>query len=481
MQNIRPCWLWSGLALGTATTGCTLTPSADTPVLVSDISASDSFFLAAPSGVGRREVDAWWLDVGGGELDALVGELRSNSLILNETRLQAVQALEGARIALGQRLPSVSGIVDATAQRTPNPLGEFSWSEVYTAGLLADFNTDVFGGLRASQRSARLNAIASELAIEANEQREIAILARNWVSAATLQRRLDLAIRTADSFRATYELTNQRYMAGSASVSASDVQIALQNVETSLVDIPQIETDLVQQLLVIDEQLARLPGETRASFVGDLVRSDAFEIPVGRPAALLSNRPDVAIAELRYLAALEDVGAARALLYPALSLSASLTFQADTPGEVFDWDRHIASLANSLAAPIFKGGRLKSQVRLERARAEELASVFARTALAAVMDVESALAELAGLQKQKEAVDAALSTAILSNDLAQGRYRQGLASILATLETQRSLNAAEQNVILTEQAIANAQIDLYLSLGGDWTGPTPPPQPVDNS
>jgi NodT family efflux transporter outer membrane factor (OMF) lipoprotein len=481
MQIFRCYRLLGSLALTAATGGCSLTPDPETPQLVSQIRASESFYHSRSMPAAGSDVAAWWVDIGGEELNQLVSQLRKDSLVLREAHLQAIQAVEGARIARGQRLPALAAIVEAGANRTRGLSGDFSWSETYIAGLLVDFNTDIFGGLRAADRSAALNAIASELAVKASEQREVAILARNWVSAATLQRRLDLARRTADSFRATYELTSQRYEAGSTSVSASDVQIALQNLEAALVDIPQTKADLAQQWLIIDEQLARSPGETEISFSGALNLSEPFQAPVGRPALLLSSRPDVAIAELRYRAALEDVGAARALLYPAISLSASLSFQSDTPGDVFDWDRHIASLTNSLTAPIFQGGRLKAQLRLERARAEELASAFARTALAAVVDVEIALAELAGLEEQKVRLEAGLETAKLSNELAQGRYRQGLISILAVLETQRSLNAAEQNIILTDQAIANARIDLFLSLGGDWMGETSSPVPLDNS
>ncbi len=481
MESLRRHILFTSLAFGAAVGGCSLTPSPQTPHLVSEIRTSERFYQARSATLMPSEAAAWWRDVGGDELDELVRVLRRDSLTLREARLQADQALEVARIARGQRLPSIAAIGEAGANRTPGPNGDFSWSEAYAARFLLDFSTDVFGGLRAAERSAKLNAQASEFSIRAVEQREIAVLARNWVSAATLRRLVDLARRTAGSFRATYELTNQRYEAGSTSVSASDVQIARQNLETSFADIPQIEADLAQLYLVIDEQLARLPGETETSFAGVFVLSGTFEAPLGRPAAMLSGRPDVAIAELRYLAALEDVGAARAVLYPALSLSASLTFMADAPGELFDWDRHIASLANSLTAPIFQGGRLKSQVRLEKARAEELANAFARTALSAVVDVEIALAELAGLQEQRSRQEAALETAKLSNELAQGRYRQGLISILAVLETQRSLNVAEQSIILTEQAIANARIDLFLSLGGEWTGEVSAPEPVDNS
>lgn len=481
MKSLKRSGPVAGAVLCIVTCGCTLTPKPEMPELVGDIRSRESFTQDRSPTIASADPEAWWLNVGGAELDDLVTALLRDSLVLHEARIQVEQAREVARSTRGQRLPSAGAVVDIAANRTPAPNGDHSWSEAYTAGLLVDFNTDIFGGLRAAERSAELNAIASELAVTASEQREIAILARNWVSAAALQRRLDLARRTAGSFRATYELTQQRYEAGSTSVTASDVQIALQNLESALVEIPQLEADLAQQWLAIDEQLGRLPGETQRSFSGVFDVSDPFEAPVGRPAALLSARPDVAIAELRYLAALEDVGAARALLYPAIALGASLTFQADTPEEVFDWDRHIASLANSITAPIFQGGRLRAQVRLEEAQAEELASAFARTALAAVIDVEIALAELTGLQEQTERLEAALETAKLSNELAQGRYRQGLISILAVLETQRSLNAAEQNIILTDQATANARIDLFLSLGGDWTGEMSAPDPVENS
>lgn len=471
-----PCAvLLSGLVAG----GCALTPVPEKPSLVGEIEMRATFVQSRALTAAPANVVAWWRALGGDELDALVGVLRRDSLTLREARLQADQAAQAARIARGQRLPTVGVIAEVGSNRTPGPGGQFSWSESYTVGAALDFQTDIFGGLRAAERSAELNARASTLSLLAVEQREVAILARSWVSAATLRRRLELAQRTVSSFRSTYELTNQRYEAGSTAVSASDVQIARQNLETALVDIPQIEADLTQQLLVIDEQLARLPGVTGRSFVGALDQAERSDLPVGSPAALLANRPDVAVAELRYLAALEDVGAARARLYPAISLSASLTFQADAPGDVFDWDRYIASLANSLTAPLFQGGRLTSQVRLEEARAEELATAFARTALAAVMDVELALAEFAGLTEQKARLEDAFNTAKLSNELAQGRYRQGLISILAVLETQRSLNAAEQNIILTDQALANAWVDLVLSLGGEWTGEASAPASID--
>lgn len=449
--------------------GCSLTPQQDTPQLLVKIRDTERFTYSEIPSTEPPAASAWWRTIGGGELDELVTQLLTSSSTLQEARLQAQQATEGTRIARGQRLPSVSAVGDVSRNRGQQLNSNYTWSKTYTAAMQLDFDTDILGGLRAAEDSAALSAIASMLNVQALEQIEIATLASNWVSAATLKRRLELAKRTAESFKSTYELTNERYEAGSSSVTASDVQITLQNLEAARVDIPQLESDLDRQLLIIDEQLSRLPGDSKRRFSGRFSLAAPPEALVGRPASLLANRPDVAAAELLYRAALKDVGAARAALYPGLSLAASLTFQDDSSADLFDWDRHIASLASSLTAPLFQGGRLRSQVRLEKKRAQELASAFARAALAAMMDVEHALVELKGLDAQRLLLASSVQTAELSNQLTQARYRQGLTSILSVLETQRSLDAAQQNVILTEQAIADARINLFLSLGGDWT------------
>lgn len=451
--------------------GCTLTPPPQTPDLVLEVGDLGSFEGAGTATPRTMPLEAWWQQIGGADLDQWVQVLRRDSLALREAHLRAVQAQEQEHLIRSDSRPALSATGGTTSSNSLGPDGRFSWSESYSAGLNASFDVDVFGQLRTSERAAAYSAAAAELSYRAAEQREIATLTRNWIAAVSLRRRLDLAMANADSFRTTLALTDQRYRAGSPSVSASDVQIARQNLDTALIDIPNLAAQLGIQLLAIDEQLARLPGESASEFSGSLLPTTNLDILVGRPADLLVNRPDVAAAELAYLAALEDVGAARANFYPGLSLSSSLTFQDDTPEGLFDWNRHIARLAASLTQPVFQGGRLKARLRLEQAQAEELAAAYARTTLAAVVDVEIALKNLTGLTEQKARLEAAVASARLSNELVQDRYRQGLESILVVLEAQRSLNTAEHNLISTEQALANAEVDLFLSLGGDWTDP----------
>lgn len=454
------------LILLLAVGGCTLTPSPDAPELVTRIASLSTFDSGSSEASIAQDSAGWWREVGGDELEALVTVLLKDSLVLGEARLQREQAAERAVQAGAPRRPSVGYAVDRQRLRNPDPTGSYSWTENYSAGFTLNYELDVFGALRSSARAAALSAEAAALSYKATEQLEIARLSRQWVAAVTLQERLALARATAASFRATLELTEQRYRLGSQGVSASDVLIARQNLESARVDIPDLEGQLRSQLLLIDEQLARLPGTTAREFIGT-ANTPTATVAVGYPATLIEQRPDVAAAALRYRAALEDVGSARANLYPALSLTAALTFQGEQPGE-FAWDDYLASLTQSITGPVFQGGRLRAQVRLERAEAEELAAGFARAALAALTDVEIALTERDARLTQQVLAQAAVQTATQSNRVASTRYRQGLSSLLAVLETQRGLNSAQLNLILTEQALRNASIDLYLSLGGDW-------------
>lgn len=447
--------------------GCSLTPPAEVPPLVSRIDSMEQYHSRVPA-LEITSTNGWWTDIGGDPLAVLVEELLANSLVLREARQQALQAVERSTQATGQRRPAIGYSIDRVRSRAQEFTGDFAWAENYSAGLNLNFEADVWGRLRATERSALLTAEAAQYSYISNEQLEIARLVRNWVAAVSLSDQLALARDTARIFETTYSLTDERYRAGSQSASASDVLIARQNLEFALIDIPELERQLANQLIVIDEQLARLPGTTAAEFEYQSLPSTITVPALDRPVEVLATRPDVAAAELRYRAALQDVGASRANLYPALSLSAAISLRGESTSD-FSLDDYIASLTSALAGPIFQGGRLRSQVRLEQAEARELATAFARTTHSAVIDVETALVSLEGLTRQLDRSRAAVLTARQSNDLVEFRYRQGLSSLLSVLETQRSLNTARQSLILTEQSLANAQIDLFVSLGGDWT------------
>lgn len=463
-------------AVASLAAGCALTPEPAPRDLVGEIRDQGEFAFIdralTSQGAHQR---AWWADIAGPGLARGVDRLRTNNFDLIEARERVVQAELRAAQARGARLPSAGGDVGANYGRGPVAPSGFEWDDSYSLGVTASFDTDLFGALRARWRSAQLNARATRLNYQATEHQLITALTQAFVNAATLQRRLDLAVEIADSYETTYRLTDQRYDTGSRNTSASDVQIARQNLEAALADIPDLETQLAAQLIQIDILLGQTPGEAAASFDAQLDLDREIVAPGGLPADLLAERPDVAAAGLSYEAALEDIGAARADLFPGLSLTAALSFQGEEPGDVVEFDELLASLAASLTQPIFQGGRLRQEVRVQESEALALSSAYARAALTALSEVETALVQQSGLIRQLEQLDAALRSAQISNQIAQDRYRQGLISLLSVLETQRSLNAARLNIILTEQGLILARIDLHQSLGGQWFDPAEQP------
>jgi NodT family efflux transporter outer membrane factor (OMF) lipoprotein len=449
--------------------GCALTPDATPPAMVDQVGSQSAYSFADPSApTETADQTAWWLDIAGPGLEGGVDRLLTHNFDLLEVRERARQAELRARQAQGGRLPSAGADFGAAYGRGPVPPTGFEWDDSYSVGVTASFNTDIFGQLRARARSAALSAEAARLNAQATEHQLISLLTQSWVNAATLERRLSLAIEIADSFRITYELTDERYDTGSRNTSASDVQIARQNLEAALADIPDLETQLAAQLIQIDLLLGQTPGRAAESFEAALNLERQLVSPQGLPAELLTARPDVAAAGLSYQAALEDIGAARADLFPGLTLTTALSFQGEEPGDVLDFDELIANLAASLTQPIFQGGRLRDEVEVQRSEAVALSSAYARAALTALSEVETALVQQAGLIAELEQLDAALRSAEISNQIALDRYRQGLIPLLSVLETQRSLNAARLNIILTEQALIQARINLHQSLGGQW-------------
>lgn len=450
-------------------TGCTLIPNQETPEAVSGILDTASYSLnGGDEAKGLNQPLAWWERIGGSELGVMVSRLREYNFELREARERVLQAREFARQARSRRLPQAVANLGVSENRASNILGDFSWSDTYSVGINASFETDIFGGLRAAHRAADLSAKATELGYLSLEQQSIAFLARSWLAASTLKRQLAVTREIVGNYRSTYVLTDERYRAGSAGSSASDVLIARQNLEAASAEIPNLEAQIAVQLLNIDQQLALAPGTTAEGFRGAFEVEESMVAPFGLPARLLTARPDVASAELAYLAALADIGVARANMLPVVSLTSSLSFQSMDLSELFDARDYIASLAASLAQPVTQGGRLRSQLRLEQSQAGELATAFARVALSALSEVETAQAQQLGALRELERLNLAVKTARDANEIAQIRYGQGLQPLLSILETQRGLNNALQNRILAQQRLLDARIALHLSLGGAW-------------
>lgn len=172
---------------------------------------------------------------------------------------------------------------------------------------------------------------------------------------------------------------------------------------------------------------------------------------------------------IRMAAASADVQAARAALWPRLTLTGSAAASA---GRAADWlHAPVATLLAGLAGPIFDGGRLAAQHDAAQARREELLANYHKAIVAAFTDVELALDASASLEEQARAQDEALVQARAALALAESRYRSGAETMLALLDAQRVVTAAQDAQVQIRLARLQAAVSLYRALGGGWRPP----------
>ena len=187
------------------------------------------------------------------------------------------------------------------------------------------------------------------------------------------------------------------------------------------------------------------------------------------------RRPDLASAEAQLAAANANVAAARAALLPSISLTGSAGLASDVLLNFLNAPTAALALGASLLQPIFDGGRLRAQVDVAASRERELVENYRKSILAALADVESALAAGSRTRGPGSAAGSrSLEQARIALRLAEIRYREGADDLLTVLDAQRTLFQAEDQLAQIRLSRLQASVGLFKALGGGWkmTGPT---------
>jgi multidrug efflux system outer membrane protein len=238
------------------------------------------------------------------------------------------------------------------------------------------------------------------------------------------------------------------------------------------------EGQLKQKENELSSLLGRNPGAIpRGRELEDLVPPPS--VPAGLPSALLERRPDVRTAEELLASANARIGEAKALLYPSIALTGAYGYESTELGTLFESPSQAWSISANLLQPIFNAGQ--NQRRVEVAESQERQALYAyeRSVLLAFREVEDSLVDVkqSGLRRGAEVERVIAERKVL--DLAETRYRGGVAAYLEVLDAQRSLFDAEISETGARRDEFVALIQLYKALGGGWpeAPENPPEQP----
>ena len=337
--------------------------------------------------------------------------------------------------------------------------------EIYQASVgFSAFELDLFGRVRNLSQAALQEYFATEEAQRAARIALIGEVATAWLTMAADQDQLRLSRETLASFGRTLELTRAQFRVGV--ISELEVQQAETSYQQARNDIAALTAQIAQDQNAINLLAGTtVPAEQLPAELGDrdLILSN---LPTGVSSTVLLRRPDVLQAERRLYAANANIGAARAALFPTISLTATLGTISTALGGLFGAGTQQFSVSPGVALPLFDGGQRRGNV--EVARAQQLAAVatYEGTLQTAFREVADALATRGTIGEQLSAQTAKAQAAATAQRLSDARYRAGIDSFLNTLDAQRTSYAARQTLVQTRLARATNLVTLYRTLGG---------------
>nr|WP_198526670.1 efflux transporter outer membrane subunit [Sphingomonas melonis] len=331
------------------------------------------------------------------------------------------------------------------------------------AGFSA-FELDLFGRVRNLNRAALEQYFASEEAQRAARISLIAEIATAWATLGSDQDQLRISQETLKAFEQSLELTRAQFRIGVASeLEARQAETSYQSARN---DIAVLKTRVAQDKNALD-LLVGTPV-TADLLPQGLGNGDAAlqVLPAGLSSEVLLRRPDVLQAEHQLIAQNANIGAARAALFPRISLTATLGTISTALSGLFAGGSFTYTGAPSVSLPLFDGGRLRSNVDYARASQQAAVSTYEKTVQTAFREVADALAQRGTIDEQIAAQTARVGAANVALRISDARYRAGVESFLNTLDSQRSAYAAQQQLVTTRLTRISNLVELYRSLGG---------------
>ena len=192
------------------------------------------------------------------------------------------------------------------------------------------------------------------------------------------------------------------------------------------------------------------------------------EVPSGLPSDLLAQRPDIRQAEQDLIAANAQIGVAKALYYPTISLTGIFGFASTDLSKLFTDEAQFWSWAAPVTAPIFTAGAIRGQVQFTEAQKEGLVIRYQQVIQTAFREVDDSLVDQKNTRVQLEASGRRVAALKEYARLAQLRFDNGYTGYLEVLDANRTLFNAELDNAQTKATLFRAFVNLYKAMGGGW-------------
>ncbi len=416
--------------------------------------------------------DANWSTVASDPvLQELIRDAIANNLDLRTAAARVAEARARYGVVKSYIYPQIGVSGGYTSQQdsllADQPQGQPSNSSYdnWNAGVEVAWELDLFGRIRRQSEAAFALYLATEQGQRAVLVSLIGDVSTNYLLLRQLDLELEIARQTVVANKETVRFYENRLKGGLS--NRLELDTAEANLARTSTLVPQFE----RQIALIENSLSLLLGRPPGPIArGEPLKSQHIpaSLPLGVPAALLERRPDVQAAEQLLVASNANIGAAKALFFPRISLTGLYGSVSADFADLLDSDGEVWSVSPSLFAPIFQGGRISRNYEASQAAYEQAFFQYQKAALNAYREVANALAGVRTLGESRSILQTGVTALQDAATLSRLRYEAGLASYLEILNADQDL--LDQRILLaeTQGAELRAYVDLYRALGGGW-------------
>jgi multidrug efflux system outer membrane protein len=461
-EPARAFGLATMVGLGAGLAACAVGPDYERPPVT-----TPEHFRFGENATRAAADAAWWQSFGDPALDALVTEALAHNDDIDAAAGRVEQFYGALRTSRSALFPQVGYEASASrtraSEKTPLPPALNPYDQG-TADFFATWELDLFGRTRRLNESARAQLMASEAARQGVVLATVAAVVAGYVSLREADRELEVAHRTLASRKDSLELFDKRFKGGV--ISLLELNQAKSEYAIALKAVPDSEQRIAQQEDALSVLVGRVPGPVERGHAIDELAAPA--VPAGLPSELLERRPDLRQAEQSLISANAQIGAAKALYFPQISLTALFGFASTPLSNLFDGPARTWSFAGSLTGPIFTAGSIAGQVQTSEGARREAAANYQKAIKSAFQDTEDALI---GVRKTAESLDAQklnVESLRVYAHTARQRYEGGYTSYIEVLDAERSLFNSEITLAQSQSLALGQYVALYKALGGGW-------------
>lgn len=350
-------------------------------------------------------------------------------------------------------------------------------TDYYQTGLDASWELDIWGGGRrlTESQQALMKAAAADLD---NVYVSLAAeTASDYISLCSLQVQLKIAEQNLELQQKIYDIVKRKNQVGlEDNVALNQAQYAIETTKTLIPDLQQSISEARNALAILT---GRLPGQLddllsdrKSNLVRKRFRFDLDNI-YKQPASVIRLRPDVRTAEQQLIAQNALVGQEISKLFPNVSLSGFLGFQAlEVSGLVGD-KSFMYTYSPAVTLPLLHWGQLQNQVELQKNVTVEYFYRYQNSILTAAEEIKNSMSAVGNEYKKNLSAYGAAASQRKVTAMTLEKYKRGLIEFNDVLTAEQNLLSAQNNLAASNGKIYQNIIAYYKAVGGGYAKDAP--------